>query len=72
MFICVALFHGTVGKRSIGPEELALIDSMYIGDGWYVDGKTTQRDYYIPFAFHYYGLIYATFMQDEILETGAF
>lgn len=46
-------------------QELALIDSMYIGDGWYVDGKVTQRDYYVAFAFHYYGLIYATFMKEE-------
>lgn len=45
-------------------EELKLIDSMYIGDGWYVDGKETQKDYYIPFAFHYYGLIYATVMKE--------
>lgn len=44
--------------------ELKLIDSMYLGDGWYKDGQETQRDYYVPFAFHYYGLIYATFMKD--------
>lgn len=52
-------------------EELALIDSMYVGNGWYVDGKETQKDYYIPFAFHYYGLIYATVMKEEDPERSA-
>ena len=37
------------------------LDDFYLGDGWYSDGATQQRDYYIPFAMHYYGLIYARF-----------
>ena len=35
------------------------LEQFYLGDGWYSDGLTTQRDYYIPFAFHHYSLIYA-------------
>lgn len=35
------------------------LDDFYLGDGWYSDGLTEQRDYYIPFAMHFYGLIYA-------------
>jgi hypothetical protein len=35
------------------------LDDFYLGGGWYSDGNTAQRDYYIPFAMHYYGLIYA-------------
>lgn len=46
-------------------EDLALIDSMYIKDGWYMDGNNRQQDYYIPWAFHYYGLLYAHFMKEE-------
>lgn len=66
VLIRTALFHcGEKLDRKKLTEEFQLIDSMYIGEGWYVDGKTTQRDYYIPFAFHYYGLIYATFMKEE-------
>jgi hypothetical protein len=38
------------------------IDAFYLGDGWYSDGATEQRDYYVPFAFHFYGLIYAALM----------
>ncbi|GGO89104.1 DUF2264 domain-containing protein [Wenjunlia tyrosinilytica] len=35
------------------------LEGLALGDGWYSDGPTEQRDYYIPFAMHYYGLIYA-------------
>lgn len=66
VLIRVALFYcGEKIERKRLTEELQLIDSMYVGQGWYMDGKTTQRDYYVPFAFHYYGLIYATFMKEE-------
>ncbi len=35
------------------------LEQFYLGDGWYSDGANDQRDYYIPFAMHYYGLVYA-------------
>ncbi len=41
------------------------LEQFYLGDGWYADGMTAQRDYYIPFAFHYYGLIYAKLAGDR-------
>ncbi|RDY28637.1 DUF2264 domain-containing protein [Lachnotalea glycerini] len=44
---------------------LAFIESCYLGDGWYVDGELGQADYYIPFAMHFYGMVYAKFMQKE-------
>lgn len=66
VLIRVALYRcGVSLDKEELKKELELIDSMYIGDGWYVDGKTTQRDYYVPFAFHYYGLIYSTVMREE-------
>jgi hypothetical protein len=42
---------------------LQRIEHFYLGDGWYADGLNMQRDYYISFAFHYYGLIYARLAQ---------
>lgn len=33
------------------------IEAMYLGDGWYADGHTRQRDYYVAFAMHYYSLL---------------
>ncbi len=54
----------SVGRR-YSPERmesaLALIDTMYNGDGWYIDGTDGTVDYYNPFALHYYGLLYSVF-----------
>ena len=36
-----------------------LIDSYHLGDGWYHDGFAETIDYYVPFAFHTYGLVLA-------------
>lgn len=45
-------------------EDLGVIERCYEGDGWYFDGNPGQKDYYIPFAMHYYGLIYAVHRKD--------
>ena len=45
--------------------DLERLDEFYISDGWYKDGVRGQKDYYIPFAFHFYGLVYAIAMGDE-------
>ena len=38
--------------------DLEMIEKHYEGDGWYIDFGQ-QIDYYTPWAFHYYGLVYA-------------
>lgn len=45
--------------------DLNRIDEFYLGDGWYSDGVTKQRDYYIGFALHFYSLLYAKLMERE-------
>lgn len=45
--------------------DLERIDDFYLGDGWYSDGMTNQRDYYIGFAMHFYSLVYAKLMEKE-------
>ena len=45
-------------------EDWTVIESCYEGNGWYHDGHSGQKDYYIPFAMHYYGLLYAAYMKD--------
>jgi hypothetical protein len=37
--------------------DLAAIDRLYQGDGWYTDGLPERYDYYGPMAFHFYGLL---------------
>lgn len=49
-------------------EGLALVEDFYLGDGWYRDGLSAQKDYYISFALHYYGLLYSVAMRDDELE----
>ncbi|GGF75884.1 hypothetical protein GCM10010912_21300 [Paenibacillus albidus] len=44
---------------------LKRIDDFYLTEGWYSDGVGGHADYYVPFAFHYYGLLYARLLGDE-------
>jgi hypothetical protein len=62
---------GLPHDQAIMDEYLDIIDSYYLSDGWYSDGKTDQRDYYIPFAMHYYGLLYAKLMEREDADRAA-
>ncbi len=44
--------------------DLDEIETWYAGDGWYSDGAPDvkpQRDYYIPWALQYYGVLYSVF-----------
>jgi hypothetical protein len=62
-----------LGLKKVGAEydklmlkdALEKIDTFYLSDGWYSDGLTNQRDYYIPFAMHFFGLIYAVIMEKD-------
>lgn len=44
---------------SLTEKYLEELDGFYIDDGWYRDGNVRRIDHYIPFAMHFYGLIYA-------------
>lgn len=44
---------------------LQLVESFYLGEGWYQDGDSNQKDYYVPFALHFYALVYAKVMEHE-------
>lgn len=46
-------------------EDKKLIEDSYLEHGWYVDGGKDKMDYYIAFAFHFYGQIYGTFMKER-------
>ena len=46
-------------------EYLEGLETFYIGDGWYRDGDSGQKDYYVSFAIHFYSLIYAVVMEKE-------
>ncbi len=60
ILILMALRHiGAVFDADVLKRDLREIDSMYLGEGWYRDGRSGCTDYYNPFAFHYYGLVFA-------------
>lgn len=40
-------------------------ETFYLGDGWYQDGDSGRKDYYISFAIHFYSLFYARIMEKE-------
>ncbi|MBR5225566.1 MAG: DUF2264 domain-containing protein [Clostridia bacterium] len=44
--------------------DFAALETHYLGDGWYQD-LPGQLDYYTPWAFHYYSLIYAKAMKER-------
>lgn len=51
-------------------EDFDLVERCYEGDGWYHDGHPGQKDYYIPYAMHYYGLVYGELMKELEPEYG--
>ncbi|KAI9278181.1 hypothetical protein BC943DRAFT_364023 [Umbelopsis sp. AD052] len=61
--VLVDLGLKTVGAQynvKMTKEYLDDVDSYYLGDGYYGDGvEKFKMDYYNPWAFHFYGLIYA-------------
>lgn len=65
--ILVNLGFHAVGKpisQERMEEDLELMESHYVADGWYFD-KETQRDYYTLWGFHFYSLLYAKVMRAE-------
>ena len=56
---------GVVWDAAVMGRALDGIDAVYEGAGWYLDGPAegpnANKDYYNPFAFHFYGMIYACF-----------
>ncbi|MCE9889832.1 DUF2264 domain-containing protein [Kluyvera intermedia] len=56
---------GETWQPDIIAHHFELLDSYYLGDGWYSDGKGRPRDYYNAMALHFYGLVYARLMADH-------
>jgi hypothetical protein len=50
---------GYAHDRDARHARLDLLETFALGDGWYSDGATEARDYYVPWAMHFYGLLYS-------------
>jgi hypothetical protein len=57
---------GVPYDRSLVAARLARLETFWRGDGWYSDGPTERRDYYVPWAMHFYGLLYARLAGDSL------
>lgn len=56
---------GREPDRDLFEADVSLLHELYLGDGWYADGAGNACDYYNPYAFHFYGLVYARWRNDE-------
>lgn len=56
---------GYAHDRGARHARLDRLETYALDDGWYADGPTPQRDYYIPWAMHFYGLVYAALAGGE-------
>ncbi|MCP4380825.1 MAG: DUF2264 domain-containing protein [Hyphomicrobiales bacterium] len=66
--VLVSLGLERVGvEHDMGARQRALValDSYYLDEGWYCDGPSRRLDHYIPFAFHFYGLIYTKLAPED-------
>jgi len=54
----ILLNLGWGGSRKVISRNWKRLNKHYLGNGWYSDGKTKQRDYYIAFAYHFYSLLW--------------
>ena len=50
---------GAPGDPAAAQRSLEKIEDYHLGDGWYRDGALGNVDWYLPFAFHAYGLMVA-------------
>ena len=55
--------------RSLTERYLDELDEFHLGDGWYRDGINRRIDHYVPFAMHFYGLLYAQLSGDSVRAT---
>jgi len=51
-------------ERKKMEEYLDKLEQFYIGSGWYQDGASGHKDYYVSFAIHFYCLIYIKEMRE--------
>jgi hypothetical protein len=56
---------GYAHDRDARHSRLDRLEGYALDGGWYADGPTAQRDYYVPWAMHFYGLVYAALAGEQ-------
>lgn len=62
---------GGAGNEARSAAARAAVESMYVADGWYRDGRTRRLDHYNAFGFHFYALILASLEPDTAFAATA-
>ncbi len=47
-------------------QDIADFEANYEDGGWYHDGAPSHKDYYIPFAMHFYGLLFSKNLEQQM------
>ncbi|MFB9769229.1 DUF2264 domain-containing protein [Lactiplantibacillus modestisalitolerans] len=55
----------TAAEQADVQAAMAKIERCYVQDGWYQDSARGRMDYYTPFAFQYYGILYSVLLPDD-------
>ena len=63
---------GVAHDMTVRHRALEALDSYYLDEGWYCDGPSRRLDHYIPFAFHFYGLIYTKLAPADMARNDRF
>lgn len=63
---------GVAFDRSLTEQYLDDIEAFRLGDGWYRDGPVKRVDHYIPFAIHFYALIYSVLAETDTARASAY
>lgn len=74
--IFIIEFLGWAGRSELGDEALVdyyfdQLESMYLDQGWFIDGMNETVDHYNAFAFHYYGLWWSILYGEKNAERKA-
>ncbi len=55
---------GSPGDQNLVLQWMDILESMYLRDGWFIDGMNETVDHYNAFAWHFYGLWWGKLYED--------
>ncbi len=58
--------------RALTEQYLDEVEAFRLGEGWYRDGPVKRADHYVPFALHFYALIYSVIAKDDTKRAAAY
>ncbi len=58
--------------RSLTEQYLDEVEAFRLGEGWYRDGPVKRADHYVPFALHFYALIYSVIAKEDTKRAAAY